>query len=146
MIADEENLKICSLHQSANLRNKQLMQSNLQIYQRKILFLQTLRASLNASGTFGVYSQSPDTDDPTDTQSAPKKKSRPYNAQGFHAVAEPPEPNTTNKSSDRFVATVHFTGSAAQDAQNVPQPNVPANHHGMNYPHIISLKIQREHT
>ena len=76
---------------------------------------------------------------------APKSKSRPYNDQDFHAVAEPPKPNTTNKPSDRFVATVHSTESAAQDAQNVSQPDVPANHHGMDYPNIIPLKIQREH-
>jgi hypothetical protein len=76
----------------------------MQIYQRKILFLQTLRASLNVSGTLGVRPQRPDKYNPRDTQSAAKTKPHPYTAQGTQALSAPPEHNKTTGPPDSLEA------------------------------------------
>jgi hypothetical protein len=116
---------------SVAAHSEQMYLYDMEIYKRKLRFLKTFRALLNASGTFGVYPKLPNKNFPSKMQTVPEVEAKKHTGQGAQTVLPPHTSNKTIGPPDNLEIGTTHPRSAAQVAQHMSKTVKPVKHQGM---------------
>jgi hypothetical protein len=104
---------------------------------RHLLFLKTLRALLNDSGTFGVYPKPPNIHSSLKMQPVFKDQAHKHTDPGAQTILTTLDPNINTKPPDSQLIQAQFSKGAAQPVQRAPKSDELSHPHGTVHRNIL---------